>query len=62
MGLHVYYRRRYCGSARFSSFSAWGVEVKNASLLLVLKLAPLALTSTDWVLAGHHWECRHLSW
>ena len=48
LGVYVHDRRHDLGSARFSSFSAWGVEVKNASLLLVLKLAPLALASTDW--------------
>src|ERR1035437_6381920 len=36
------------GWGRFGSFSAWGVEVKNASLLLALWLAPLVLASTDW--------------
>src|SRR5450759_364104 len=38
-GLYVHDCRHDLGSARFSSFSAWGVQVKVTGLLVVLRVA-----------------------
>ena len=51
-GLYVHDCRHDLGSARFSSFSAWGVTRIILGILLVCRWSAVGLVGTRWCLLG----------